>query len=166
MKDISFISDIIHEKLLECGVWSSLSRGTSRTSSTTTARRYLSGRRSQTNSHVNMLTDILLDETPDIFSDNKNFLIVHLMEVFHGKEKKNGVYVSVYLHNRDAKFVGVSSWVLSLVYREKVGNAKPFTKVGKTAVSKIVSHTSTRSSYNSLPPQRETPPLPDPRHQH
>ena len=66
-----------------------------------------------------MLTDILLDETPDIFSDNKNFLIVSPTEVFHGKEK-SGAYVSVYLRNTDTKSVCVGSGVLSLVYPYKV----------------------------------------------
>ena len=45
MKNFSIISDIINEKLGECGVWSSVSKGTSRTSCTATARRCLSGRR-------------------------------------------------------------------------------------------------------------------------
>ena len=97
-----------------------------------------------------MLTELLFDETPDIFSDNKNFLLVFQTEVFHGKEKKNGVYVSVSPQQRHQ-----IRWCLIrrpvTCYREKVGYAKPLTKVGQTAVSKIVSHTSTRSSYNSLP---------------
>ena len=55
-----------------------------------------------------MLTEILFDEMPDISSDRKNLLVVCPTEVFLGKEKKNGIYVLVYLHNRDTKFVGVS----------------------------------------------------------
>ena len=94
----------------------------------------LSDRRSQTNSHISMLTDMLLDETPEILSDNKNFLFVYPTGVFLLK-KKNGIYVSVYLRNRDTKFVGVSSGVLSLVYREKVDYAKLCTKAVQTAVS-------------------------------
>ena len=81
MKDFSFISDIVNEKLGECGVWGSLSMGTRRTSSTTTAGRCLSDRRSQTNSHIPMITDMLLDETPDTHSDGKNSLIVYPTEV-------------------------------------------------------------------------------------
>ena len=80
-----------------------------------------------------MLADMSVDETPDIYSDHKNFIFVHLMDVFLGKEK-NGVSVSVYLHTTDTKLVGVSSGVLSLVYREKVDYAKPFTKACQTAV--------------------------------
>ena len=57
------------------------------------------------------------------------------MEVFLVLEKKNGVSVSVYLRHTDAKFAHVRSGVLSLVYREKVDYAKPFTKAGQTAVS-------------------------------
>ena len=93
MKDFSFFSDIINEKLCKCGVWSSLSMGTSRTLSTTTAGRCLSDRRSQRNSHIYTLTDMLLDETPEIHSHYKNFLIVYQTEVF--LEKKNCVYVSI-----------------------------------------------------------------------
>ena len=40
-----------------------------------------------------MLTDSPLDETPDINSDYKNFL-VNPTEIFHGKEMKNFVDVS------------------------------------------------------------------------
>ena len=76
MKDFSFISDIINEKPRECGVWCSLSRGTSRTSFTTTARRCLSYRRSQTNSHIHTHAGMLLDETLDINTDYKTFLFV------------------------------------------------------------------------------------------
>ena len=43
------------------------------------------------NTHIHMHTDILVDETPDISSDKKNFLVVHSTEVLHGKEKKSGV---------------------------------------------------------------------------
>ena len=39
-----------------------------------------------------MLTDMLLDETPDINSDYKNFLLVYPTEVF--LVKKNCIYVS------------------------------------------------------------------------
>ena len=42
----------------------------------------------QTNSHIDTLTDMLLAETPDIYSDYKTFLVVPPTEVFHGK--KNG----------------------------------------------------------------------------
>ena len=42
------------------------------------------------NSHIYILTDMPLDETPDIHSDSKNFLPVHPTEVFLVKEKKNG----------------------------------------------------------------------------
>ena len=47
-----------------------------------------------------MLTDMLIDETPDIHTDYKNFLIVYPTEVFLGTEKKNSVYVSVYRRNK------------------------------------------------------------------
>ena len=47
----------------------------------------------QRKSHTYMLTDMLVDETPDIFSDNKNLLLVFPTEVFLGK--KNCVSVSV-----------------------------------------------------------------------
>ena len=40
----------------------------------------------------------------------------------------------MYLRNTDTKFVGVSSGVLSLVYREKVDYATLCTKAGNTAV--------------------------------
>ena len=93
MKDFSFISDTINEKLRECAVLGSLSRGTHRTSSTTIASRCQSDRRSQRNSHIYILTDMLLDETPEIHSHYKNFLIVYQTEVF--LEKKNCAYVSV-----------------------------------------------------------------------
>ena len=46
-----------------------------------------------------------------IYPDNKNFLLVYPTEVFHVK-KKNGLYVSGCLRNRDTKFVGVCSCVL------------------------------------------------------
>ena len=41
----------------------------------------------------------------------------------------------MYLCNTDTKFVGVSSGVLLLFYRERVDYAKPFTNAGQTAVS-------------------------------
>ena len=75
-----------------------------------------------------MLADILIDDMSNIYSDNKNNLLVDLREVFPGKGKRNGIYASVYLLNADIKFAGVSSGVLSLVYRENVDYAKPFTK--------------------------------------
>ena len=104
--------------------------GTSRTSSTTTARRCLSNRRSQTNSHISTLTDILLDETSDINSDNKIILIVYPTDVFLGKEKKNGAYASVYPRNTISTFVGVSWGILSPFNHEKVYYANLFTKTG------------------------------------
>ena len=78
---------------------------------------------------------MLLDVTPDIYTVYKNFLLVYPTEVFHGKGKNNGIYVSVYLRNTDTTFVCVGSGVLSLVYREDVDYAKPITKAGQTAVS-------------------------------
>ena len=42
---------------------------------------------SQTNSHVSMLTDMVVDETPDINSDDKNFLNLYQTEVFLMIEK-------------------------------------------------------------------------------
>ena len=87
-----------------------------------------------------MLTDMLVDETPDIYLDYKNLLLVYPTEVFHGKGKNNGIYVSVYLRNTDTKFVCVGSGVLSLVYRENVDYAKPITKAGQTPYRRIVSH--------------------------
>ena len=45
LKDFSFYSDIIDEKLHQCGVWRFSFRGTNTTSSTTTARRCPSARR-------------------------------------------------------------------------------------------------------------------------
>ena len=74
----------------------------------------------QTNSHAYKLTDMLVDEPPNIDSDSKNFLLVYPTEAFLVRAKNNGVYVSVYLRNTDTKFVGVSSGVLSLVNWEKV----------------------------------------------
>ena len=74
-KDLSFISNI-NEKLGECGVFGFSFNGNKQESSTTTAIRCLSERRSQTNSHISMLTDMLHDETPDIYSNNNNFLLV------------------------------------------------------------------------------------------
>ena len=67
--------------------------------------------------------------------DYNDFLIVYPMEAFLVRAKNNGVYVSVYLHNTDTKFVGVSSGVLPLVYREKVDYAKLVTKAHQTSVS-------------------------------
>ena len=66
-----------------------------------------------------MLMDILIVDMSNIYSDNKNNLLVDPTEVFPGKGKKNGIYASVYLLNGGIKFAGVSSGVLSLVYREK-----------------------------------------------
>ena len=80
-----------------------------------------------------MPSDILIDETPDIYSDIKNSLIVYPTEVFLVR-KKNGVYVSVYLRNKTPNPL-VSARVLSLVYREKVDYAELFTKAGQTALS-------------------------------
>ena len=48
-----------------------------------------------------MLTDILIDETPHIYSDDKKCLIVYPTEVLHGKEKKSGINVSANLRNTD-----------------------------------------------------------------
>ena len=73
----------------------------------------------QRKSHTYMLTDMLVDETPDIYPDFKNFDLLYPTEVFHGKEK-SGAYVSVYLRNTDTKSVCVGSGVLSLVYPYKV----------------------------------------------
>ena len=46
----------------------------------------------QTNSHIFMLTDTLLDETSDIYLHYKNTLLVYTTEVFLVMEKKNSVY--------------------------------------------------------------------------
>ena len=62
-----------------------------------------------------MPTDVLVDETPNINSDDKNFLLVHPTEVLHGNEK-NGAYVSVSLRNADANSFVSASGVLSLFY--------------------------------------------------
>ena len=110
MKDFSFISDI-NEKLGECCVWRESFEGNNRDffhhdGETMSVR----STRTRANSHIDILTDMLLDETSDIFSDYKNFL-VYPTEVFHVK-KKNGLYVSGCLRNRDTKFVGVCSCVL------------------------------------------------------
>ena len=140
--------------------------GTNRASPTTTASGCLSDRRSQTHSHTYILTDIILDETPHIYSDFKNSLLVCPMEAFLGK--KNGVYVSVYLGNTDTKFVGVGSGVLALVNHDKVDYAELFTKLARRPSRRKVSRTSSsRSTCCSFFPQRETlPPHQDQRHQH
>ena len=141
-------------------------KGTNGTSSTTTASGCLSDRRSQTHSHTYILTDIILDETPHIYSDFKNFLLVCPTEAFLGK--KNGIYVSVYMGNTDTKFVGVSSGVLPLVNHKKVDYAELFAKPARRPSRRKVSCTSSsRSTCCSFSPQRETlPPHPDQRHQH
>ena len=54
-----------------------------------------------------MPTDMPINETPDINSDRKNLLLVFPTEVFPVEKEKNGTYVSVYLHNRETKFIGV-----------------------------------------------------------
>ena len=114
----------------------------------------------QTNSHAYKLTDMLVDEPPDISSDSKNFLLVYPTEAFLGKGKKNGIYVSVYLRNTDTKFVGVSSGVLSLVNWEKVDYAKLVTKAHQTSVStERVAHFFIEVRIDSHSPQRETHPL-------
>ena len=66
-----------------------------------------------------MLTDMLVDETPDIYSDFKNLLLVYPTDVLHMKEK-NDVCVSACRRNTDTKIVGVSSGMLSLVYLQRV----------------------------------------------
>ena len=65
-----------------------------------------------------MLTDMLVDETPDIYSDFKNLLLVYPTDVLHMKEK-NDVCVSACRRNTDTKIVGVSSGMLSLVYLQR-----------------------------------------------
>ena len=99
MEDFSFVSDI-NEKLRECGVWAFSFKGNKRVivhhdGETMSVR----STRTRANSRIDMLTDMLLDETPDIDSDFKDFLVVHPTEVFLVKER-NGVYVSVYLRNK------------------------------------------------------------------
>ena len=123
---------------------------------------------SQTNSHISMLMDMVVDETPDINSDDKNFLHLYPTEVFLVIEKKNCVFVSVYLRDTDTTFVCVSSSVLSLFYRENVDYATLFTKAVQTAVStEHAPHFFDEPHIGCLSPQREAPPLhPDPRHQH
>ena len=123
---------------------------------------------SQTNSHISMLTDMVVDETPDINSDDKNFLHLYPTEVFLVIEKKNCVFVSVYLRDTDTTFVCVSSSVLSLFYRENVDYATLFTKAGQAAVSTplvtlffVEIHSSSHSASTKTPP-----PHPDQRHQH
>ena len=93
----------------------------------------------QTNSHIPMLTDMSLDETPDIHSDYKNILIVNPTEVF--LVKGNGVYVSI-ISNTDTTFVGVSSGMLLLVYRQKGDYTTVFTKLAGRQSRPNVSHTS------------------------
>ena len=133
MKDFSYISGITNEKPRECGVWMFSLKGNKQDivhhdGETMSVRPTLT----QPNSHSLMLTDMLVDETPDIYLDYKNLLLVYPTEIFHGKGKKNGIYVSVYLRNTDTKFVCVGSGVLSLVYRENVDCAKLFTKAVST----------------------------------
>ena len=76
---------------------------------------------------------MLVDETPDISSDKKNFLIVFPTDVLLVREEKS--YVSLYLRNTDTRFVSVSSGVLSLVFPEKVDYAELFTKACQTTDS-------------------------------
>ena len=110
LKDFSFISDIINEKLRECGVWWFSFKGNKRDIVNHDGETVSVGETlAQTNSHIDMLMDTLLAETPDIYSDYKNILIIYPTDVFH--VKKNGVYFSVLLPNRDAKFIGISSGV-------------------------------------------------------
>ena len=87
MKDFSYISDIVKKSCSSVVSGCSLSRGTSRTSSTATVRRCLSDRRSQTNSHIYMLTGMLLDEMPDIYWDEKNILFVYQKGSFIGRRR-------------------------------------------------------------------------------
>ena len=99
MKDFSFISDSISERLRECCVWMFSFKGNTQDifhhdSETMSIRSMLT----QPNSHIHMLTDMSLDETPDIHSDHKNFLIVDPTEVF--LVEKNDVFISVYLRNK------------------------------------------------------------------
>ena len=70
MKDFSFISDIINEKLRECCVWGFSFKGNKQEivnhdGETMSVRSTLT----QTNSHIDMLTDTSLDQTPDVHSD-------------------------------------------------------------------------------------------------
>ena len=98
-----------------------------------------------------MHTDILLDETPDIDSDHKNILRVYPTEVFHCNEKKTCVYISMYLHTSDTKFVGVDSGVLLHVSGENVDDATVFTKASRQPSRRNLSHTSsTKSTCRSL----------------
>ena len=68
MKPFSFFSDIIIEKLRECCVWEFSFKGNKRDivnhdGETMSVRLTLS----QTNPHIAMLTDMSLNETPDVF---------------------------------------------------------------------------------------------------
>ena len=134
MEDFSFVSDI-NEKLRECGVWAFSFKGNKRVivhhdGETMSVR----STRTRANSRIDMLTDMLLDETPDIDSDFKDFLVVHPTEVFLVKER-NGVYVSVYLRNKTPNSLVSARVMLSLLSRSKVNYAKPFAKAGLTAFS-------------------------------
>ena len=97
MNDCWFISDTTNESLHECGVMNFSFNGNKHDivhhdGETMSVRSTLS----QTNSHIYMLTDMPLDETPDIQSDYKNLLLVDQKEVFLVKDKrKNGVDFSV-----------------------------------------------------------------------
>ena len=94
MKDFSFISDIINEKLCECGVLGFSFAGNKHDivphdGETMSNRSTLT----EPNSHNHNLMDILPDEMPDIHSDKKNRLFVFPTDVFHGKER-SAVYFS------------------------------------------------------------------------
>ena len=99
------------------------------------------------NSHVYILTDTLLDVTPEIFTVYKIFLLVHPTEVFLWKQKKSNTYVSVHLRNTDTTLIGVNSRVLSHLH-EKVDHPNLFTKASRWSMS----HTpSTRSTTAPIP---------------
>ena len=71
----------------------------------------------QTNSYIHILTCMLIDEMPDIDSDLMNFLLVSWTKAFLVREKTAST--SRCICATHTTFVGVSSWVLSLVDREK-----------------------------------------------
>ena len=157
------ISDI-NEKLCEWGVWSSLSRGTSRSSSTTTARRCVTDRCSQTNLHIHIFTDMLPDDTPDI-SDDKNILLVDPTEVFLWKEEKS--YVSVYLRTQTQhSFVSASASCRLSTARTSITPRSPPRLARRASRRNVLDTSSTRSACishspstrNTASPSRSTTP--------
>ena len=116
--------------------------------------------------NIHILTNMLPDDTLNIYSDFKNVLPVDPTEVFLVK-KKNGINVSVYWATH-TKFL-VSALVccrLTPARRSITPRSSP-RLARRPSRRNLLPASSSRSPSTPIPPQRETPPpLPDPQRQH